>query len=60
MLVIGAKRGYEAMHTGSRDGNRASHGLDLIGVHETWMCHVPDINTLPTGQEARDIFGTET
>ena len=45
--------------TSSGDGERASHGLDLLLVDERRVCSVSDINALALGQEAGDVLSAK-
>lgn len=47
------------MRTSGSNGKRSIHGLDLVGLHETRVCHSTDIDALALRQEACNILGTE-
>ena len=45
--------------TGSSDGKRASHALDLLLVNERRVCSVSDVNALALGQEASNVLAAK-
>lgn len=47
------------IRTGGSNRKRTSQSLDLIGIHETWVCHVTHIHTLAASHEPSNIFGTK-